>query len=322
MCLRERNKLTEIASTMQALFRLISIVLIGLSYSSAALAESITADGLRDTYERVVRVRTIARQIFASNLEVCPIKHSDFGFTAVSSDFNASASVRSAWADWLGPGDGMSVIAVYASGPAMTAGLRVGDRIIESNGRKLRTDVDLKSFAQSLAEVQDLTIVASRDLKELRIKVSAQEICAGSLFLTSRPDVNAFAQGMSIFVDGGMEKLLTSDDELAWIIAHEAAHLFLGHTGPDRSADSKKRQARKVMEQEADALSVRLMLRAGFAPEASADAQLKMAESMRGPISRLLDLSGSYMRPQDRAHFLTSETKAARYEQNKSKNLN
>ena len=308
---------------MQALFRLISIVLIVLGYSSVARAESLTADGLRDTYKRVVRVQTIARQILASNLEVCPIRHRNFGFTAVSSDHNASASVRSAWADWLGPGDGMSVIAVYASGPAMTAGLKVGDRIVESNGRKWHSDVvDRTAFAQGLAEVQDITIVARRDSKELSISVPAQEICAGNVFLTSRPDVNAFAQGMNIFIDGGMEKLLTSDDELAFIIAHEAAHLFLGHTGPDRSTDLNKKRTRKVMEQDADALSVRLMLRAGFAPEASADAQLKMAKSMRGPISRQLGLSGPYMRPQDRAVWLMSETKAARSEQNKSKNSN
>lgn len=120
---------------------------------------------------------------------------------------------------------------------------------------------------------------------------------------------------MNIIVDGGMEQLLTSDEELAWVIAHEAAHIFLGHTGPGRGADLKNNDIRSQMERQADALSVRLMLLAGYSPEASFAAQPKIAAASRGPISRLFDVHGPYMGTRERTRFLMNEVAAARVEQ-------
>ena len=50
---------------------------------------------------------------------------------------------------------------------------------------------------------------------------------------------------------------------------------FLGHTGANRAKEFKNAVLRKQMEQQADALGVRLMPKAGFSPEASVNAHAK-----------------------------------------------
>jgi hypothetical protein len=59
---------------------------------------------------------------------------------------------------------------------------------------------------------------------------------------------------------------------------------------------------------------VRLILRAGYAPEAAADASPKLARANRGPIARMLDIHGPYMETGKRAAFLLTEASKARAE--------
>lgn len=302
---------------MRAAFRILTAILAIASASTVAHAEQPTADSVRNWYKRVVRVQTVARRILAAspNLEFCPTKRDDFGFTSVSPDPAATAPVRAAWAEGLGLGDGSTVVAAFPGGPAVQSDLRVGDSILEINGAKWSpTPEGRKVFASAMVGTRSLHLVVKRDAHEVTIVVPAQQICSADVWLTPRNRINAESNGMNIVVEGGMEQLLASDEELAWVIAHEAAHIFLGHTRADRAADLKNNALRLQMERQADALSVRLMLRAGFAPEASFSAQPKIAAASRGPISRLLDVHGPYMGTRERTAFLKSEASAARSE--------
>lgn len=154
-----------------------------------------------------------------------------------------------------------------------------------------------------------------RDDVESIVPVAAGRICSGDPILTPNKRVDAWANGTNIILEGGTERLLTSDDELAWVIAHEVAHVFLGHSDPSQDAARKNPETRSVMERDADVLSVRLMLSAGFAPEAAALAQPKIAKATRGPISRMLDIHGPYMKTAERTQFLVAQAAAARAEQ-------
>ena len=60
-------------------------------------------------------------------------------------------------------------------------------------------------------------------------------------------------------------------------------------------------------ERAADVLGLRMMARAGFAPEAAAPTSLLLARANRGPIARLLNMHGPYIAPQERAAMLEAE---------------
>lgn len=303
---------------MQRHFRIFAALAVLAMSSSITHAAQQTADGVRAWHKRVVRVQTIARRILVSGLEICPAKRVDFGFTAYSLDPSASAAVQATSAEWLGLGDGSATVAVFPGGPAEASGLQVGDRIVEVNGvRWASTPEGLKAFGAAMASASSLQLVVKRLADEMKLVVPAQQICLADIYLAQRAKLDARTNGTNILIDRGVEQLLSSDDELAWVIAHEAAHAMLGHTGPGRAADLKNRAFRSKVEREADALSVRLMLRAGFSPEASSRAQSKLAAAGRGPIARLLDITGPYMGTRERNAFLMAEAAAARSEQGK-----
>ena len=302
---------------MRAPLRITATLLSIVAITSAAVAATPTADGVRNSINRFVRVQTIVRRITAANIAACPAKRGDFGFTSVSPNSDAPAKVSAAWAEGLGLGDGSTVVAVYGSGPAEVAGLRVRDNIIAVNGVEWSLAPERrKAFAEALdARFGEKRLTVRRATADVVIDMTPQIICTADVVLRNRDDVYAAASGSTIIVNLGTEQLLNSDDELALIMAHEAAHIFLGHTGADRAKDLKNAVVRKQMEKEADALGVRLMLKAGFSPEASATAHPKLAKAMRGPISSLLGIYGPYMNTRDRAAFIKSEAEAARSEQ-------
>jgi membrane-associated protease RseP (regulator of RpoE activity) len=302
---------------VRAPFRIAATLFSIVGIASTAVAATPTADGVRDSFNRFVRIQTIVHKIAAANVETCPAKRGDLGFTSVSPDPDALATVRAAWTEGLGLGNGSTVVAVYGSGPAVAAGLRVGDNIVAVNGVQWSLAPERrKAFKEALdARSGQKQLTVRRGKSDVMIDVTPQEICTADVVLRARNNVYAAANGSTIIVDRGMERLLTSDDELALIIGHEAAHIFLGHTSVDRAKEYKNAVLRKQMEQQADALGVRLMLKAGFSPEASVTAHPKLAKAMRGPISRLLGIYGPYMSTGDRNAFIKAEAEAARSEQ-------
>ncbi len=301
MKVRNRNNL--VAFALGAWF-----LLVGASLASP--------DDVRAFYDRFTRVQSITRQILASNTDACANKQNDFGYAAVTADPTASAPVQAAWVNGLRLGRGPTVVAVYPGGPAQAAGLMIGDEIVAVNHVQWSSASENRSaFAQAMTnshQTGSLQLTVRRGGAEEAMSVSAQQICAASAILSRSSRINAWANGSTIFIEGGLERRLSSDDELAWVIAHEAAHVFLGHT--EAGLDEARRSAatRSTMEREADRLSVRFMLKARYAPEAAASAQPRLARAGRGPISRLLDLNGPYMGTAERTSFLTAKASAAR----------
>ena len=153
---------------MGAPFRLTATLFSIAGIASATVAANPTptptADVVRDTINRYVRVKTIVRRITAANVATCPTKRGDFGFTSVSPNPDASASVRAAWTEGLGLGDGSTVVAVYGSGPAEAAGLRVEtDLRNEKIGYKVRE--------HSLSKVPLIIAVGNRDAEGRTVSV-------------------------------------------------------------------------------------------------------------------------------------------------------
>lgn len=95
---------------------------------------------------------------------------------------------------------------------------------------------------------------------------------------------DASSSGTAILVNAAPEQLLSNEDALAFVSAHDAVHIILGHSRPDQRAAAKTHDTRVATEQAADGLGLRLMQRAGYASESAADATTKSAHAGRGPI--------------------------------------
>jgi membrane-associated protease RseP (regulator of RpoE activity) len=179
-------------------------------------------DSIRAFYGRVFRIQTITRPILAASIQSCPARKDDFGFTSVSPDPDASATTQMAWASALGLGEGSTVLAVFPGGPAQAAGLRVGDHIVTVDNVHWQAAGDgRRAFAQAMATGQQqqlLSLSVNRGTENLAITMSAQRICAGEAVLTANTKVNASTTGTTIVVEGGLEQLLSDDDELAAVI--------------------------------------------------------------------------------------------------------
>lgn len=83
----------------------------------------------------------------------------------------------------------------------------------------------------------------------------------------------AFAPGRrSVLVSAGLIRLLNSEAELAFVLAHEIAHHELGHTLQYSASDAATAELRPELELAADRFAVATMAAAGYDPRAAVSA--------------------------------------------------
>lgn len=283
-----------------------------LGWSGAPLAaQDTTGSGPTEAGETAVaRVSRLARPLLLANLRQCPRQRWDFGFNA-HRDRKPGAEPAPA----TGPAEpaGFRVIVVIPQSPAARAGLRVGDRLVAVNGNDWASAGFATAFLmadQASPLARDLTLQVERDGAPVTLAVTGERACAIPVRLVAQAKPNASAGSGMAFINSGLEEALPQDDQLAAVIAHELAHVMLGH-----SRDKADSTTRAAMERDADALGVRLALRAGFDPSAAARAIEIVGARARGPISRLLGLYGDHMPTPQRKSFLLEQAIAARQEQ-------
>lgn len=105
--------------------------------------------------------------------------------------------------------------------------------------------------------------------------------CTFEFFVVRSVDAVAYSMtGGYVYVSPAMLQLTADDSELAAVLAHEMAHLVLGHAIVrqrvlDGAGDPSEKAAEldalgRTMEFEADALGIRMIAAAGFDPKAPA----------------------------------------------------
>ncbi len=295
-------------------------VWLGLSWLALTAATVPSVEEIRAWHALDTRIQTIGWKILAANVDSCTARRADFGLTSASPNLSASAELQAAWQAAMQLKDGSTIIMVVPGSPAAQAGLHVGDAIISVSGIGWQNDPEgRRRFAEALVSGLktahlDLMVRTTGTSEPINVAIEGRQICDARLALTSAKVVNAQANGSNIFVTQAIAKLLASDDELAFVIAHEVAHVVLGHSDASSRDKVRKSALRHEMEKDADALGIRLMLRAGYDPDAAARAHPRIAQASRGPISRLLDLHGSYMATGERIDFLRAQAEEARKE--------
>lgn len=187
---------------------------------------------------------------------------------------------------------GPGIAAIVPGGPAAIAGIEAGDVLLAIHGvavppesaldrpfdaRRAHARADL--IDDLLTSAAPLSLDLLRHGAHLHLTVSPRPACTARVRLARSRQRNAYADGRHVFLTTGLLALLRSDDEVAFVIAHELAHNQLGHAALLRDAGvghglgrTLGRRGRVVRgsEQAADEFAGEMMLDAGFDPVAGA----------------------------------------------------
>lgn len=178
-------------------------------------------------------------------------------------------------------GEGFGVLQMVSGGAAQRAGLRIDDEIlavgdvsVKISPAALQGPASFRS-AEGLSDIfqsrlangpADLLIRRSGQIKHITLTVDRG--CGGELSLSNSSALNAWADGHHIVVSAGMRQFAQSDDEIAFVIAHEMAHNILKHFGSQEKMGIFGLPKARDNELDADGFAVRLMAAAGYQPYA------------------------------------------------------
>ena len=268
----------------------------GMTVAALLCAMAWPASAQRDTAEQALlamraldrRVATVGHRLAVATLDLCATRAWLPGF-AVHDLSQYGADFRPAAIRAFGLDAGPGVLALAAGGPAERAGLRADDILLALDGQPPprgppRRDrsfdaVELilaaldRAFADGSAEVE-----VRRGGARLTISIRAEQGCASRFQLIPGQSLNARADGRYVQVTAAIAEYVQDDAELAAVLAHEFAHNVLGHRVRLDEAQVARgffgnfgRNARRIRETEveADRLSVYLLERAGYDPEAA-----------------------------------------------------
>jgi membrane-associated protease RseP (regulator of RpoE activity) len=130
-------------------------------------------------------------------------------------------------------GDNPVIFFVHPEFPAAKVGIKPGDRLLNYNGAVLigKSFKEIKKVLQGnkLATNKQITVVVERDGRILDFRMEGVPCLKYFMVLAPSDQINAFSDGNNIVVYNGMMRFVESDDELAFVLAHEIAHNVLGH---------------------------------------------------------------------------------------------
>ena len=271
------------------LFRrsLAAFLLFGATAAAVAAEGDPAAESLLAMRALDERVANLGHRLAVASRELCGERQWLPGF-AVHDLSQYSGAFRDAAIRAFSLGPEPAVLALVAGGPAERAGLRADDALLRVDGAPLpATAAESGSFRQ-MEEILDALERAFADgeaIIEVRraggaetVRIAAEQGCATRFQLIPSPRLNALADGRYVQVTTAIAAYVRDDDELAAVLAHEFAHNVLRHRARLDAAGVARgffgnfgRSARMIRETEveADRLSIYLLDRAGFDPEAS-----------------------------------------------------
>jgi len=277
---------------------LIALMLVAGCTTTKLYAPPETVNGLRDQYAQFNRISAITHNILVANVSLCSKTKMDYGFTSMSVNGEGSEDQKDRWVKAFNLHEQPTVTYVIPKSAADRAGLRTDDAIISANDN-LWSDVQSPgAFTKLLTKARQsphLHLGVLRDGKMKTLDLTAEQACDYSFTMSLTNEHLAWAQNKRIVVSLGAAKLLKRDDELAFFISHELAHNLLGHTLPERKKELGDDKMRRILEEDADALGIRLMVRSGYDPEGAETAIRHTDLIDSGPITRLFNYHGPYM---------------------------
>ncbi|WP_066480531.1 MULTISPECIES: M48 family metalloprotease [unclassified Sphingomonas] len=262
-------------------------------------ARAATDDGLAAQLRLLqaadARVARIGWQLKAANVALCPETRPELGIMLYDAA-QFAPEVRSVAGDLFGLAAPVAVSVVVPDGPGDRAGLRPGDGIVAIDGGPLPRKLPAaqatfdgveaalalldRASSEAAARARPVTLRVARGAGEVDIALDPRPVCAAFVQLLPDPRSEASADARTISVSTGLLDRVANDDELAFLIGHELAHIMLGHR--ERFARARVDKGLfagfgrngailRAAEADADRLGIVLSARAGydvFAPAA------------------------------------------------------
>jgi hypothetical protein len=148
--------------------------------------------------------------------------------------------------------------------PALFNKVQPGDQLIGPDRKPLRAD---SQTLQAQLALGRMTVARGREV--FNVTHDAPQICYRPVQVGRSIDVEARTEANRIVVSQGLLRFVKSEDELAFVIAHELSHFMLGH--PQRLSAARRDRTltaslRRQLETEADQAAIYLLYRAGLDP--------------------------------------------------------
>jgi hypothetical protein len=122
---------------------------------------------------------------------------------------------------------------VHPESPAELADLRVGDRILAINEQFLDDEnaIDTMSMMHKLdyPEERLLELLIEREGQTKKLAIEGVPAGKYSVQMVNDDIVNAFANSKEVLITTGMMRFCEADNELAFVVGHEIAHIALVH---------------------------------------------------------------------------------------------
>jgi len=283
----------------------------------SAYIEPAKAANLNRPLESAARFLTVAARVMRAlpPAAATSTPGSSRGFAAIAvTPVNApflmlapeTAGIAVAWVDPAGPVEGR---------------LQRGDRITAVNGRSVFSPDDLWAEKARLWRL-DIVRAGSEHTVESLTEPWPRSV---AFHIIDSEVPNAFAIHGAVLVTAPMLALLETDDEIAWVVGHEVAHVTQHHVNPKRTIRSMLTEAllaglwvpahmapviglpmqfllkgantrfRRDQERVADELAIRYASAAGYRPEAAITVIQRMQnEAPIGALDSFLDAHPPY----------------------------
>jgi len=245
-------------------------------------------DGLLQRQERIYR---IAAPLIIKNAVLCRTQARPLlGFTA-KNQYSYSPELAVAARQSLGLDERLQVMQILDGSGAMRAGVKRGDILQTIQDLNIPTGPQAepetaRMLSPILKNLSELTITVVRQNQPITVNVPLTLACAFAIDVGNTQHVNAYADGRRILLTRGLLDWLSTDEDVAVIIAREIAHNVLQHAKqlqqmatlsividnlllfkPDQVAANSSNGIKitpEKMDQEADRLALFMLARAGY----------------------------------------------------------
>lgn len=253
---------------------------------AAASSSSIPdARALRALAAQDLRIASIGHKLARANLHLCGTQTMRTGL--ILHDLTQyDAAIRPVVAKTFSLGAGIGISGVVAGSTGARAGLQPDDEIVAVNGVGVEEIGKRQDRHGSYVRVEAVSKLLKTALGSAPVRLSVRHAgstrevvlrgepgCASEFSLTPSGSVNAWSDGNYVVVTTAIADFAKTDDELAFVVAHEMSHNILEH-GSDADEErsgflamfSRGAGDSKAAEIEADAYAVKLVANAGYAP--------------------------------------------------------